>query len=518
MRKQFFVLLGAFALVLTMLTPTAFAQGPNSDSGKNIPFRPINPNYHAIKANIDAQSPVHPNPPGAARSRRNPSVIGGGSGMTDTSVTPPDPNGAISPTEYVEMVNEKIGVYNRSGSLLSSNTEAGFTGLSAINGDGVMLWDAGQNRFFFAALYLPSGSNELAFGFSKGPSPSAAASDWCAYHSTFGTYGADFPDYPKIGTTSDFILIGANRFNGAGTAFLGGDIVWASKPPAGTLSTCPALGSFTTGYQRSLLNANGTQASTPQPAHQADPSGTGYVLANQDPGGGVSSVLSVFQVTKDATTGRAVFGAAKTVSVAAYQYPPSAPQRGTNRTLDTLDARLMNVVSAVDPRFGGVALWTQHTVKASAGGLGSEIRWYEINPTTGGLFQNGTVSSPTLYVFTGAVSPDRLVNGATTAFGSNMVLGFNTSSSTSYSAIQMVSKLGADPQSGFVMVKQSPGKNIDFSCTPVCRWGDYSGASPDPGASPTGATGQVWLTLQWNRSSRNSMNVDWQTWNFGATP
>ncbi len=518
MRKQAFVFLGALALILTVLTPTTFAQGPNGASPKEIPFRPVNRDYHNIKAAVDAESPLRPDHPGVGRSNLNPSVIGGGSGQTDAGVTPPDPNGAISPTEYVEMVNERIGVYNRSGSLLSSNTEAGFTGLSALSGDGVMLWDAGQNRFFFAALYLPSGSNELAFGFSKGPAPSASASDWCAYHSTFGVYGSDFPDYPKIGTTNDFILIGVNHFNGSGSVFFGGDVVWATKPPAGTLSTCPSLGSFTLGSQKNLKNANGSMATTPQPAHQADPSGTGYVLANQDPGGGSSTVLSVYQVTKDATTGAAVFGAAKTVSVPAYHYPPSAPQRGTNRTLDTLDARLMNVVSAVDPRFGGVALWTQHTVNASAGGLGAEIRWYEINPTTGALYQSGIVQSPTLYVFTGAVSPDRLVNGTTTAFGTNMVLAFNTSSSTNYSAIQMVSKLGAAAQSGFVLVKQSPGKNVDFTCTPVCRWGDFSGASPDPGASPSGTTGQVWFTLQWNRSSTNSTNVDWQTWNFGVKP
>jgi hypothetical protein len=31
-----------------------------------------------------------------------------------------------------------------------------------------------------------------------------------------------------------------------------------------------------------------------------------------------------------------------------------------------------------------------------------------------------------------------------------------------------------------VLLARSGDPDYDLSCTPVCRWGDYSGASPDP--------------------------------------
>ena len=52
----------------------------------------------------------------------------------------------------------------------------------------------------------------LAFGFSTTANPTTAA-DWCRYN--LG-YGADFPDYPKLGDTKDFALIGANVYGSAG--------------------------------------------------------------------------------------------------------------------------------------------------------------------------------------------------------------------------------------------------------------------------------------------------------------
>ena len=136
------------------------------------------------------------------------------------------------------------------------------------------------------------------------------------------------------------------------------------------------------------------------------------------------------------------------------------------------------------------------------GGAGAEERWYEIDPigSAPSVFQSGVATSATLYVWNGAVSPDRAVGPAGSAFGSNMVMGFNTSSSQEFSAIQMVSKIAANPQSPFVLVTQSSGNNVDFSCrgtSDPCRWGDYSGAVPDPAASLTGTTGQVWLSNEW---------------------
>jgi hypothetical protein len=208
-----------------------------------------------------------------------------------------------------------------------------------------------------------------------------------------------------------------------------------------------------------------------------------------------------------------VLDPAITIPVAPYSVPASAPQPGTSATLDTLDTRLRHAVAAFDPLLGATAVWTSHAV---FGGAGSEERWYEISTAgTPSVAQSGSASSPSAYVWNGAISPNRANDGLSGAYGSDMVMGFNTSSTTEYPAIQMVSKRGTNGQSPWVMVEQSPGANIDDSCGPVCRWGDYSGASADPVAA---AGGHVWLSGEFNTLGASATDKDWRTWNWEATP
>jgi hypothetical protein len=197
--------------------------------------------------------------------------------------------------------------------------------------------------------------------------------------------------------------------------------------------------------------------------------------------------------------------------------------------LDTLDGRLTRAVAAPDPTLPGTGtqwgLWTAHAVQ---GGAGSMERWYEIHVSTGtapALAQAGNVSDPSLYVFNGAVSGDW--SAGTGAFGADAVIGVTTSSSGTNPAVQMVSKMSGAAQSPLQMVHQSAGPDNGFDCTqalgvpPACRWGDYSGASPDPAASTTDTVGRVWLT---NMNAANStifsnpMSAEWGTFNWEARP
>ena len=63
-------------------------------------------------------------------------------------------------------------------------------------------------------------------------------------------------------------------------------------------------------------------------------------------------------------------------------------------------------------------------------------------------------------------------------------------------------------------ILQSTGRNLDFSCSSTCRWGDYAGASPDPIAGATG--GRVWFVNQWNVASVTANDVDWRTQVFNV--
>lgn len=63
-------------------------------------------------------------------------------GIFDTSVAPPDPNGAIGPSSYVEIINDKFAIYRRNGAVIQAATMATLTGDPGPLSDPMVLWDA----------------------------------------------------------------------------------------------------------------------------------------------------------------------------------------------------------------------------------------------------------------------------------------------------------------------------------------------------------------------------------------
>ena len=439
-----------------------------------------------------------------------------------TGVTPPDTTGAIGPDRYIEAVNTQYAIYSRTGSLVNSGSLSSLTGVSGglfghSLSDPQMMWDAKTQRFYYSAVYYDFllADNGLAVGWSKTATPSSA-SDFCKYALQFGV---ELPDYPKLGDSSDFLLYGYNQFL-LGSSYDGSAFAILNKPPAG--SACAPTSAFAVYSSGVLTNANGSLAATPVPANLVDDSnGAGYVVANADlsvtPSADFASVYSVATSGTDASglPVPSVSGPAN-VPVSSYSMPASAPQNGSSYLLDTLDGRFEAAVAAVDPSHGNaVALWTAHAV---FGGAGSEERWYEIDPTAAALLQSGAVTDSSLFVWNGAVSPDRANNGASAQFGDSMAMSVSTSSPAAYPAIQLVWKKAAGAQSALKNLVQASGASVDLSCsdTSPCRWGDYSGASPDPAA--TGSVGRVWLSNQYNLAGGTTSSTAWRTWVFAVTP
>jgi hypothetical protein len=379
-----------------------------------------------------------------------------------------------------------------------------------------MMWDAGTQRFYYTAVFYDAflSNTGLAIGWSKTATP-ASSSDWCKF--TIG-FGGDLPDYPKLGDSQDFLMVGYNLFSNAASTYAGSEFTTVNKPPAG--STCPSASQFAVHFSPTLQNADSSSASTPVPANLVDDSnGAGYVVANADlttvSSANFASIWSVTKGPNDANgIPTPVISGPVTATVDSYSMPANAQELGSTFRLDTIDGRFEAAVAATDPGNGDVtALWTAHAV---FGGAGAEERWYEFNPVSGAVLQHGTVGSPSLYVWNGAISPDR----AGSSFGDSMAMSVSTSSSTTYPAIQFVWKKGstsATSQSAMTKLVQANAPNVDFSCssTAACRWGDYSGASPDPAA--TGTVGNVWLGNQYNLTG-NTSSTAWRTWIFSVTP
>ena len=442
----------------------------------------------------------------------------------ETGLTPPDTTGAIGPDRYIETVNTQYAIYNRSGALINGGTLDALTNIpTGLFGyalsDPQIMWDAKTQRFYYSAVYYDSlllSDNGLAVGWSKTATPSSAA-DFCQYAISFGS---ELPDYPKLGDSADFLLYGYNRFGNYGQTYDGSGFAMLNKPGPGT--TCPSEANFTVTGAGTLHNADGSLAATPVPANLVDDStGAGYVVANAD----LTSVpsanfVSVYTVTTNGVDANGVpipaVSGPTNVTVPSYSIPSSAVQQGSSNLIDTLDGRFEAAVAAVDPGHGNrVAVWTAHSV---FGGAGAEERWYELDPAAGSLLQSGTVSDPSLFVWNGAVSPDRANTGSSGTFGDSMAMSVSTSGAASYPAIQFVWKQGSGAQSALTNLVQSSGADVDFSCssTTPCRWGDYSGASPDPSA--TGSVGTVWLGNQYDLAGGSASSTAWRTWLFAVTP
>jgi hypothetical protein len=362
--------------------------------------------------------------------------------------------------------------------------------------------------------------NKLSFGFSRTSSPNNGTTDWCHYTYT----PADpvrFPDYPKLGDSRYFIIIGVNSFR---PAFVGSDLIAISKPPRG--STCP-MEIFKAGTVLNLRDTANNQTFTPVPANQTDSSSTGYVVARN--GALPSNRLWFYNVTRS-VTGFPIFGGPRGVTVATYTVPPDAnqppnnPPFGYNPLLDTLDARPTQAVQAVNPDRGTFSFWTQHTI---AVGAVAGVRWYEINPVPAApvILRSANIATGNAHLFNAAISPDRRVQGRASQFGDSFVINYSVSGSTISPRIVAGSSFSGGALS-FFLVRTGVGPYRDFSCPnagdPFCRWGDYSGATPDPAppaSRPRLDRGAVWGSNQFSGVvNPSAATANWRTWIFNLQP
>ena len=403
--------------------------------------------------------------------------------------TPPDSTGAIGPTRYVEIVNQRVGVFDRSLNRLTQLDLGSFVGApgALVTTDSQIEWDAPANRWLYASLGFQTGGNYLLFGWSKTADPSDLLGGWCRYGVNTGS---SLNDYPKLGHDDNFLIVGTNIYDDSQPRqpFVTAN-VWVVPKPLASDSTCssPVRATFFADATHPLKNADGTPAFTPVPANTTDLSPTGYILAAHSPvPSGPQTKVMVWHMALQ--TGSPALVADGDVSVGTFDIPASVPQPGPS--LDSLDGRLTQAVARRDPSASGAeAVWTQHTI-AGPGGR-SVVRWYEFLPALLAVRQQGQVASGTDFVFNAAISP--------TWGGSDAAVVYNRASATALPTMAAQSRQATtasgvmDP--GELLLGTSSAPNQDFSCGapygPPCRWGDYAGATPDP-LNP----GVIWASNQ----------------------
>jgi hypothetical protein len=484
--------------VITMRTTN---YSPSAHAGA-VPVRAMNPAaLAAAKRRADAAAisalPTIPSQARPGLAARKPSAAifnnlnqpGLSASDEGNGVTPPDTTGAIGPNFYMEFVNQFVGVFDRNTlARVAALDLASFVGTpSGLTPTDVQIqWDPQSNRWIYALIGFQTSNNYVLFGWTKTADPSSLPGGWCRYG--VGT-GSSLNDYPKLGHDANFITIGANVSSDTVPTypFVTANIWAIPKPLAGDTScSSPVSAWYFADATHLLHNADGSLAFTPVPANTADGSSPGYIVGAHDDSTAPQSKVMVWHVAAGPT-----LVADGDITVGTFSVPPSVPQPGTTYLLDSLDGRLTQAVQLRDPSAGGVeAVWTQHTVAGASGR--AVVRWDEFAPSTLTVLQEGEIGSATDHIFNGAISPS--------SAGNDAGVSYNRGSGSTLALIGVQTRGSSTPLGQMDAGEVVLGTSATFdqetlfqgNCTTnPCRWGDYSGASPDPSNA-----GVVWGSNQ----------------------
>jgi hypothetical protein len=464
------------SLPLRLLPPAPRQAGQRAYPAKPIP-RPSNGG-----ANAGAVDPVlQENFPTNLAPVVGLNFDGVGNGFTGPQGTflvnsaPPDSNGDVGPTHYVQIVNTDFAVFNKStgaviyGPVPINTLWSGFGGGCQTNNDGdpVVLYDPIADRWVISQFSVSTLPYLQCVAVSTSGDPTGT------YNRYSFTYN-DFPDYPKMGVWPDAYYETFNLF--AGNSFSGG-LVCAydrTKMLSGLAATQQC---FNVGTNFGGLLPSDLDGTTMPPAGSPN-----YVLAIDANATG----LAFWQFHVDWTTpGNSTLTGPTSIVTAPFSEACNGgtciPQSGTTQQLDSLADRLMFRLAYRN--FGDhESLVTNHSVIA---GSSVGVRWYEIRSpgTAPTLYQQGTYAPDSNFRWMGSVAMDQT---------GNMALGFSLSSSSLHPAIHYTGRLAGD---ALGTMSQGEGTLINGAGSQngnLTRWGDYSMMAVDPSDDCT-----FWYTTEY---------------------
>jgi hypothetical protein len=415
---------------------------------------------------------------------------------------PPDTNGAVGLTQFVQIVNEGVEVFDKStgGSVLGpigiESVWSGFGGVCENNGEGdpVALYDKLANRWVLSQF---AGTAQPTHECVAVSTSSDATGSYNRYDFDLGSaFGNNFYDYPKLGTWPDAYYMSINVFNASGTAFLGPQPFAMDRnamlngQPATILST-GTLGPtddqlMPADFSGSILPPAGapnafTEIGTNPTwklwrfhADFVNPSNTTFTL-------GGTLTPDPFNVVCGGSAGACV------------------PQAGVPDLLDTLGDRSMFRNDYRRFADGHEALVGNMTVDSN--GVAG-IRWWQIdNATSGspGFAQQSTYQPDNTYRWMGSAAMDA---------SGDIAVGFSASSASINPQIRYAGRLASDPLNtlgqGEATLFAGTGSQVDT----VNRWGDYSDLTVDPSDDCT-----FWYTSEYYQTT-SSFNWDTRIGNF----
>jgi len=382
---------------------------------------------------------------------------------------PPDTNGEVGATQYVQMVNEGYQVFNKTtgASVLgpSSITTlwSGFGGVCQNNGSGdpVVLYDQIANRWVITQFAGTSVPTDECIAVST-------TSDATGSYNRYDFHlGSNFFDYPHLSVWPDAYYMSMNVFNAAGTAFLGPQpfafdrAKMLSGLPATFVSTGPTGGSSEDVYLPADLDGS-IQPPAGAPATFVEFPGTGTYKVFHFHVDFVTPANSSFTLFSSP--------AAAGFSTLCATTRSCVPQAGTTNRLDGIGDRLMFRLAYRN--FGDhEAVVGNYTV--SSGGVAG-IRWFELRNVTNGpvtKFQESTYQPDTSWRWMGSAAMDQQ---------GNLALGYSASSSAINPQIRYAGRLLTDPLNMLTQGETTLFAGAGSQTGTLNRWGDYSDLTVDP--------------------------------------
>ncbi len=416
--------------------------------------------------------------------------IGQGNYGFSVSYAPPDTNGSVGISQYVQWVNASFAVFNKSGNLIygpvpGNTLWRGFGGLceTTNQGDPIVKYDQMANRWVMT---------QLAFNVDNSGNPVAPFyqcvavsqnSDATGAYNRYAFQFTDFNDYPKLSVWPDAYYLTVNMFNANTGAFLG--------PQACALDRASMLANrCATAQCHQLSSTEGSLLPADLDGSTLPPAGSPEYFMDFDDNGAVK--YSRFFVNWT-TPSSSVFQGPTTISgitpftPACNSGTPCIPQLGTATRLDSLGDRLMYRLSF--RQFSANAMLVVNHSILGPSSQPSAIRWYQFTipnnstyvPT---LAQQGTYAPDSNSRFMGSIATDKL---------GNILLGFSESSSSEYPTINFTGRAPADPSGTMQNATHLIGLGSQINLT---RWGDYSSMAIDPSDDCT-----FWYTNQFLLSS-----------------
>ncbi len=396
--------------------------------------------------------------------------VGDGDYGFTPNAAPPDTNGAVGATQYVQWVNESFAVFDKTtgvllhGPVAGNTLWAGFGGGCETNNDGdpIVQYDKIAGRWVLPQFSVSTTPYLQCVAVST---TSDATGSYNRYSFSYGN--TQFPDYPKLGVWPDAYYITFNIFNNA-TTFAGSKLCAYDRASmlvgAAATQQCFQLSSSFGGVLPSDLDGT-----------TLPPAGSPNFMINFG-----SNSLNEWRFHVDfATPANTTLTGPNNIPVAAFTPACNGgsciPQPSTKTALDSLADRLMYRLAYRN--FGAhEALVVNHSVKVS-GNRHSQVdgvRWYELRNPNGAngasLFQQGTFAPDSNNRWMGSISMDKV---------GDIAVGYSVSSSSVFPDIRYTGRVPTDPL-GTLQAENMIQFGFGSQTGHLHRWGDYSSMSVDP--------------------------------------